>query len=142
MIVHSSPRVLLAEGQASAPISPRVSILQGCPSSVALAKAYLYRPLRDLKEAFPEVDISSWLDDLAFDRGGHDIQPLVETMTLLFLQIQRELGRLNLGINLKKSGFLCSHAFANNVLGQLCSSISDKIFRLMCAHKPLIVSVT
>ena len=140
MIVHSSPRVLLAEGQASAPTSPGVSILQGCPSSVALAKAYLYRPLRDLKEAFP--DISSWLDDLAFDHGGHDIQPLVETMTLLFLQIQRELGRLNSSINLKKSGFLCSHAFANNVLGQLCSSISDKIFHLMCAHKPLIVSVT
>ena len=118
MIVHSSSRVLLAEGQASTPIYPRISILQGCPSSVALAKAYLYRPLHALKEAFPEADISNWLDDLAFDHGGHDMEPLVETMTLLFLQIQRALRRLNLSINMKKSGFLCSHACVRTALRQ------------------------
>ena len=75
MIVHSSPRVLLAEGQASTPIYPRVSTLQGCPSSVALAKAYLYRLLHDLCRDFPAVDISSWLDCPSIE-AGRTCEPL------------------------------------------------------------------
>ena len=116
LIIHGSPRVLISENQASRPIHPRYSILQGCPSSVALAKAYLYEVLRTICDTYPDFDVSSWLDDLSFDRCGPDPEVLVQDVVSLYLKLSRMLQRLNLTINTKKSGFLCSHASLRRML--------------------------
>ena len=46
------------------------------------------------------------------------MRTVVESMTLLFLQLQQALQRLNLSINMEKSGFLCSHACVRKALKQ------------------------
>ena len=116
MLVHASPRVLVAEGQTSRPVNPKVSILQGCPTSVALAKAYLFRALETLHALYPDFDISSWVDELGFDGCGASVEELVYEVTSLYLKVVKLLWSRNLTINTRKTGFLCSHASLRKAL--------------------------
>ena len=87
MGIHAAPRFLLAEGQASCPIYPLRSILQGCPTSVALSKAYLYRILQDVSEQFPDADLASFIDDLAADLCGDDPEAVAVRITQLYVRL-------------------------------------------------------
>ena len=136
MRVHSAPRFLMAEGQVSDPMFPKRGLLQGCPTSVALAKAYLFELLQTVAKRFPEVDFSSFIDDLGFDLCGDDPDELATAIMQIFFVVQNGLASLGLEINLAKSGFLCSspavkrslvklHEHLPRILPKPCDVIRD-----------------
>ena len=72
LLVHGSARTILGPEGTSQPLCPGRSIVAGCFQSVAWTRAFLFRTLQFLHEAFAPVRVDSYVDDLSLRiHGSH-----------------------------------------------------------------------
>ena len=114
--LYTGPRLIQAEGIAGNPTYYEKGILQGCPQAPAIAKLVLFRPLRDLVQTHPAVQLQTWVDDVSYDIKGRDPDYVAREAILAFRTLKQRLEQAGLKINSDKTGFLTSSKEAAKAL--------------------------
>ena len=70
MQVYTGHKAILAEGELSPWFHATTGVAAGCPQAPLLAKTFLQPILTSFQQAFPDLHLNGWVDDIGFD-GNH-----------------------------------------------------------------------
>ena len=129
--VYGGKRILTAEGQASNPRHCTHGICAGCPQAPLLAKTHLAPALENFLRRHEEAHVDTWVDDISFDIEGSNAKQVAQEAVQAFRDLQNELADIELTMNVKKTGFVCSTALVEKHLKEKLQPHEPQPMQLM-----------
>ena len=119
MQVYTGHKAILAEGELSPWFHVTTGVAAGCPQAPLLAKTYLQPILHTFQQAFPDLHLNGWVDDIGFDGSHTDAQHLAQRVLQAWQQLRDQLTQAGLVVNSHKTAFIVTDKRIHSELSKL-----------------------
>ena len=119
MQVYTGHKAILAEGELSPWFHVTTGVAAGCPQAPLLAKTYLQPILHTFQQAFPDLHLNGWVDDIGFDSSHTDAQHLAQRVLQAWHQLRDQLTQAGLVVNSHKTAFIVTDKRIHSELSKL-----------------------
>ena len=121
MQVYTGHKAILAEGELSPWFHATTGVAAGCPQAPLLAKTFLQPILTSFQQAFPDLHLNGWVDDIGFDGNHTDPVHLAQRTIQAWQHLRADLTTAGLIVNSHKTAFIVTdrviHKALEKVLG-------------------------
>ena len=95
-------------------------VAAGCPQAPLLAKTFLQPILHSFQQAFPDLHLNGWVDDIGFDGSHTNPQHLAQrTIQEAWTQLRDHLTEAGLLVNSQKTAFIVTDKHIHRELSKL-----------------------
>ena len=121
MQVYTGHKNILAEGELSPWFHATAGVAAGCPQAPLPAKTFLQPILTSFQQAFPDLHLNGWVDDIGFDGNHTDPVQLARRTIQAWQHLRADLTTAGLIVNSHKTAFVVTdrviHKALEKVLG-------------------------
>ena len=117
--VYTGHKAILAEGELSPWFHVTTGVAAGCPQAPLLAKTYLQPILHSFQQAFPDLHLNGWVDDIGFDGSHTNAQHLAQRALQAWHQLRDQLTQAGLVVNSHKTAFIVTDKRIHSELSKL-----------------------